>query len=98
MEKPSRTGKRVLHYQLRLLDCTIKEDKKFLFQSAAKLTDFLEKKINLIAVDKKGLKLNICCLWSRNSGMIKASLAGRNHCGLSAVEVIGRKWNIYTCM
>ena len=55
MKKPSLTGKRLLHYQLRLLDCTIKEDKKFLFQSAAKLTDFLEKKINLIVVDKKGL-------------------------------------------
>ena len=53
MKKPSLTGKRVLHYQLRPLDCTIKEDKKFLIQSGAKLTDVLEEKINLIIVDKK---------------------------------------------
>ena len=52
MKKPSLTGKRVLHYQLRPLDCTIKEDKKFLFQSGAILTVFLEKKFNLIVIKK----------------------------------------------
>ena len=51
------------------------------------MTDFLEEK-NLIIVDKKDLKLNICRLRSRSSRMIKASLAdrSRNHCGLSSVE------------
>ena len=51
-EKTFADWKEVLHYQLRLLDCTIKEDKKFLLQSGAILTVFLEKKNNLIVIKK----------------------------------------------
>ena len=67
--------------------------------SGAQLTEFLDKKVDLIIVDKirskaENLSRLISVSHSRVSRMIKASLAERNHFGLSSVEAIARKWNI----
>ena len=67
--------------------------------SGAQLTEFLDKKVDLIIVDKirskaENLSRIISVSHSRVSRMIKASLAERNYFGLSSVEVIARKWNI----
>lgn len=101
MKKHSLTGKRVF---INIDPCNevSKSIKKFLFQSGAHLAEFLDKNINLIIVDKKRSKTEylpstISTGHSRVSRMIKASLAERNHCGLSSVDVIGRKWNIPMC-